>query len=145
MPEKDGEPCPLLAAINDSRKGQADLSQILGERVRQAAELLIQAHTPALKEQMDSLASQDIYRAAVRMIMRLVVVLFAESREGLLARDNPIFHGAYSLQGLREQLERISQHKLVSSVGSLSPHPRTASADPRRLQPPGHSGAGLRR
>lgn len=117
-PAKEGEACPLLAAINNSRKGQADLSQILGERVRQAAELLIQAHTPALKEHIDNLASQDIYRAAVRMIMRLVVVLFAESREGLLARDNPVFHGAYSLQGLREQLERISQYKLVSGVGA---------------------------
>ena len=117
-PAKDGEAAPLLAAINDSRKGQADLSQILGERVRQAAELLVQAHTPALKEHLDDFTPQDIYRAAVRMIMRLVVVLFAESREGLLARDNPIFHGAYSLQGLREQLERISQYKLASGVGA---------------------------
>jgi len=127
-PKKEGEPCPLLAAVNDSRKGQADLSQILGERVRQAAELLIQAHTPALKDLgvlrpdaargTSGLGPQDIYRAAVRMIMRLVVVLFAESREGLLARDNPVFHSAYSLQGLREQLERVSRHKLVGSVGA---------------------------
>ena len=117
-PVKEGEPCPLLAAVNDSRKGQADLSQILGERVRQAAEVLIQAHTPALKEHVDGLASQDIYRAGVRMIMRMVVVLFAESREGLLPRDNPVFHSAYSLQGLREQLERTSRHKLVGSVGA---------------------------
>ncbi|MGI6417644.1 MAG: Eco57I restriction-modification methylase domain-containing protein [Thermoguttaceae bacterium] len=117
-PAKKDEPCRLLAAVNDSRKGQADLSQVLGERVRQAAELLIQAHTPVLKDQIDGPASQDIYRAAVRMIMRLVVVLFAESREGLLARDNPVFHTAYSLQGLREQLQRINQHKLVGSAGA---------------------------
>jgi hypothetical protein len=45
-------------------------------------------------------------------------VLFAESREGLVPRDNSAFHRAYSLQGLREQLERISQHKLVGSVGA---------------------------
>jgi hypothetical protein len=107
MPEKKDEPCTLLAAVNNSRKGQADLSQVLGERVRQAAELLIQAHTAVLKEHVDGFVSQDIYRAAVRMIMRLVVVLFAESREGLLPRDNSVFHRAYSLQGLREQLERI--------------------------------------
>ncbi|HKM83961.1 MAG TPA: hypothetical protein VJY15_23765 [Candidatus Acidoferrum sp.] len=118
IPQKQGEACPLLAAINNSRKGQADLSQILGERVRQAAELLIKAHSPALKECSGDLGSQDIYRAAVRMIMRLVVILFAESREGLLARDNPVFHSAYSLQGLREQLERISKYKLVSGVGA---------------------------
>jgi len=93
-PAAEGKAAPLLAAVNESRKGQADLSQVLGERVRQAAELLIQAHTPALKHHIDSLASQDIYRAAVRMIMRMVVVLFAESREGLLPRDNPVYHGS---------------------------------------------------
>jgi len=49
-PGKQDEPYPLLAAINDSRKGQADLSKILGERVRQAAEVLIQAHAGVLKE-----------------------------------------------------------------------------------------------
>jgi hypothetical protein len=78
---------PLLAAIRESRKGQADLSKVLGERVRQAAEHLIQAHLGALAGEKD-LPPADIYRAAVRMIMRLVVVLFAESREGLLPRDN---------------------------------------------------------
>lgn len=115
---EEGKVAPLLAAVNESRKGQADLSQVLGERVRQAAELLIQAHTPALKDHIDGLDSQDIYRAAVRMIMRLVVALFAESREGLLPRDNPVYHSAYSLQGLRELLERISPHKLVASYGA---------------------------
>ena len=35
---------PLLAAILDSRKGQAELSAALGERVREAVELLVQAH-----------------------------------------------------------------------------------------------------
>ena len=115
---EEGKAAPLLAAVNESRKGQADLSQVLGERVRQAAELLIQAHTPALNDRIDGLDSQDIYRAAVRMIMRLVVALFAESREGLLPRDNPVYHSAYSLQGLRELLERISPHKLVASYGA---------------------------
>lgn len=117
-PPAESKAAPFLAAVNESRKGQADLSQILGERVRQAAELLIQAHTSALKTHMDGLAPQDIYRAAVRMIMRLVVVLFAESREGLLPRDNPVYHGSYSLQGLRELLERISPHKLVAGYGA---------------------------
>ena len=35
---------PLLQAIRDTRKGQAELSQELGERVREAVELLIQGH-----------------------------------------------------------------------------------------------------
>lgn len=112
-----GAPAPLLAAIRESRKGQADLSQVLGERVRQAAEHLIQAHSAALTGQ-NQLPPADIYRAAVRMIMRLVVVLFAESREGLLPRDNTIYYGTYSLHGLRELLDRISPHRLADAYAA---------------------------
>jgi hypothetical protein len=36
----------------------------------------------------------------------MVVLLFAEARD-LLPRDNPIYHGSYGLQGLREALERL--------------------------------------
>lgn len=117
-PPEEGKESPFLAAINDSRKGQADLSQILGERVRQAAELLLRAHTPVLNNNSSGLDPQDIYRAAVRMIMRLVVILFAESREGLLPKDNPVYHGSYSLQGLRELLERTPPYKLRNSYGA---------------------------
>jgi hypothetical protein len=39
---------PLLSAIQASRTGQAELSQELGERVRQAVELLIRACAPAV-------------------------------------------------------------------------------------------------
>ncbi len=119
----------LLAAINDSRKGQSDLSKTLGERIRQAAELLVRAHTQALNRPLDAanpadLAPEDIYRAAVRMVMRMVVVLFAESREGLLPRDNPIYHGSYSLQGLRDLLDRVGPQRLAES---FSAYPRILS------------------
>ena len=115
IPAEKKQPSPLLAAINDSRKGQAELSQVLGERVRQATEMLVQAHSPVLNLESSGLSPDDIYRAAVRMIMRLVVVLFAESRENLLPRDNPVYNNAYSLSGLREMLDRISKHRLSES------------------------------
>ena len=114
-PPQQGKPCPLLAAVNDSRKGQAELSQLLGERVRQAVELLIEGHAQALNRLHSPLSPSDIYRAAVRMVMRLVVILFAESRPGLLPHDNPIYHDAYSLGGLREQLERSGRDRLANS------------------------------
>lgn len=107
--------CPLESAINQARKGQADLSQILGERVRQAVEVLIQAHSPELNDDALNINPKDIYRAAVRIIMRIVVVLFAESREGLLPVDHPVYQGAYSLGSLRDQLSRISPHRLENS------------------------------
>ncbi len=103
-PEPD-KPCPLVSAILDSRKGEAELSQVLGERVREAVELLIQAHAPALEDIKDTVKPADIYRAATRVIMRMVVALFAEARE-LLPRENPIYYGSYSLEGLRDELRR---------------------------------------
>lgn len=106
-PKKDGEPHTLLAAIQASRKGQAELSSELGERVRRAVELLIQEHAAALEETIRKghAKPRDVYLAATRVVMRMVVVLFAEARE-LLPRDNPIYHSSYGLQGLRELLER---------------------------------------
>jgi len=107
-PPRPNDAAPLLAAIFDSRRGQAELSAVLGERVRQAVELLIQSHGPAL-EALPAVAPKDIYRdiyrAAARVVMRMLVVLFAEARE-LLPRDNPVYHGSYGLEGLREALDR---------------------------------------
>jgi Eco57I restriction-modification methylase len=105
-PTKDA-PCPLLEAILDSRKGQAELSAVLGERVREAVELLVQGHGDVLRERCVDVDPADMYRAAVRVVMRMVVVLFAESRE-LLPRDSTLYHGAYGLTGLLEELEKIA-------------------------------------
>ena len=101
----EAQPPPLLQAIRDTRKGQAELSEVLGERVREAVELLIQSHGEALRAQCAEVAPADIYRAACRVAMRLVIVLFAESRD-LLPRDNALYHGSYGLHGLFERLER---------------------------------------
>lgn len=107
-PETEGVASPILQAIRDTRKGQADLSEILGERVREAVEILVQSHGEALKQLAagdDGVPAADIYRAACRIAMRAVVILFAESRR-LLPRNNPVYRDSYGLMGLRDQLER---------------------------------------
>ena len=133
-PETEGAPPPLLQAVRDARKGQAELSEVLGERVREAVELLIQSHGEALRELVEvdraeylrfladyggvplaeslpdeaeqvGATAEEVYRAACRVAMRLVVILFAESRD-LLPRDNALYHGSYGLSGLLDQLER---------------------------------------
>ncbi len=109
--EKDTETPRLVQAVNESRKGQADLSTVLGERVRQATEWLIQAHAPVLNNLEHIHDYNNIYLAAVRMVMRLVIILFAESREGLLPKDIEIYNNSYSLQGLRELLDRIAPYR----------------------------------
>ena len=54
--------------------------------------------------------------------MRLVVILFAESRD-LLPRDNALYHESYGLNGLFEQLEKDKTHGRTL-VESFSAWPR---------------------
>jgi hypothetical protein len=122
-PTAEGQPAPLLAAVLDSRKGQAELSGALGERVREAVELLVQAHGEALRERCSDVDPVDIYRAAVRVVMRIVVVLFAESRD-LLPRDTALYHGAYGIGGLLEELEKIAARGGSRLSRSYSAWPR---------------------
>lgn len=120
-PDGDDE-APLLAAILASRKGQAELSAELGERVRQAVELLLQASSPVLEGH----EPRALYIAATRLVMRCVVLLFAEARD-LLPRDNPIYAAAYSLHGLREQLDRAAGGKAERLRSSHGAWPRLMS------------------
>lgn len=106
-PPQPGGRSPLLDAIEETRKGQAELSATLGERVRLAVEALIQSYGEQLATLPASVEKRHIYIAATRIVMRMVVVLFAEARE-LLPRDNPRYETSYGLQGLRASLERVS-------------------------------------
>ncbi len=104
-PDEEGADPPLLRAVRDSRKGQSELSEALGERVREAVERLIQSHGEALARECATVDKADIYRAACRVVMRLVVILFAEAR-GLLPRNDAVYHDSYGLGGLHESLRR---------------------------------------
>lgn len=98
----------LLGAILSSRKGQADLSAVLGERVRMAVEELITASHSAIEQSQQAGTApefNDLYVAGARIVMRCIITLFAEARN-LLPVDNPIYQRAYSLEGLRQSLDR---------------------------------------
>ena len=86
--------------------------------------MLVQAHGSVLKRDCAEVDPADIYRAAVRVVMRLVVVLFAESREKLLPRDNTCYHGAYGLTGLREELDKVAARAGSRLKRSSSAWPR---------------------
>ncbi|HEY3267257.1 MAG TPA: hypothetical protein VGM37_10045 [Armatimonadota bacterium] len=115
-PRAEGQDAPLLRAILDSRKGEAELSSELGERVRQAVEHLIRERGGDL-EKLENVGHDVIYRAAVRVVMRLVVLLFAEARD-LLPGDNEIYYQSYSLAGLREQLDRVGSETMRDRVSA---------------------------
>lgn len=105
----------IIEAIQESRKGQAELSSELGERVRSAVELLIQDHSKGLSDLPQGVGPKEIYLAATRMVMRMVVALFAEARD-LLPRDNVIYHTSYGLQGLLESLEKTCSGKAIERL-----------------------------
>jgi Eco57I restriction-modification methylase len=116
IPAKQGATPRLLQAIDESRRGQSELSATLGENVRTAVERLIVAHGPALSALLDSeptpgaraARTKDLYIAACRVVMRLVVLLFSEAREDLLPLDHAVYRDGYSLAGLRDELERAA-------------------------------------
>lgn len=105
-----GALCPLVSAVRDTRRGQARLSKELGERVRRAVETLLKSRAPVVGPAWDDHGASDLYVAACHFIMRLVVTLFAEARE-LLPSDNPVYHQAYGLRGLLDQLDRLTPER----------------------------------
>lgn len=129
-PAEPGKPSPLIAAIQDTRKGQAELSASLGERVRLAIEHLIHSSGEVidqLRNESAAVTPRDVYIAATRLIMRCVVVLFAEARE-LLPRTDPVYNDSYSMQGLREQLDRMAGGRSKESLRQqVSAWPRLIS------------------
>jgi hypothetical protein len=123
----------LLDAVEESRKRQADLSSVLRENVRQAVELLLEEVSTtnrtnsdlfaALKNHngdrqlSDAEAHEALLQATVRVVMRLVVCLFAESRQ-LLPVNDPIFAQSYGVRSLYELLDEVTRYE--GSIHALS-------------------------
>lgn len=126
---------PLLEATEASRTRQGELSTVLGEQVRQSVETLLNDMQPVIhthdvldedgrvqnallakvrETEGGTVLSERrmlgvLYQAAVRIIMRMVIVLFAEARDMLPLSIGP-YAMSYSLEGLYEQLRRAEQH-----------------------------------
>ena len=112
--------CSLLEHIEESRKRQADLSSILRENVRQCVELLLDSISTANRTDDRLLAALEktpggqlpqsevhdaLMQAAARIVMRMVVCLFAESRR-LLPADDHTYCGSYGIRTLYELLQQ---------------------------------------
>ena len=123
---RNGYTFPLLDAAEASRTRQGELSSVLGEQVRQAVETLLNEVNQAVRgnpvlldkvrfspqgaELSERRVLEALYQAATRIIMRLVIVLFAEARD-LLPRSLATYSTSYGLEGLYEQLRRAAQHE----------------------------------
>jgi hypothetical protein len=116
----------MLNAVEESRKRQADLSSVLRENVRQAVELLLEEVSSATRTEKnlfaplvaagtdrpltDAQAHEALLQATVRLVMRLVVCLFAESRQ-LLPVNDPVYASSYGVRSLYEMLEEAARNE----------------------------------
>lgn len=116
----------LLDGVEESRKRQADLSSVLRENVRQAVELLLEEVSTANRTKpdlfallvahggdrklTDAEAHEALFQATVRLVMRLVVCLFAESRQ-LLPINDPIYGQSYGVRSLYELLDEVTRYE----------------------------------
>ncbi|OPX62710.1 MAG: Eco57I restriction-modification methylase [Methanomassiliicoccales archaeon PtaB.Bin134] len=121
---------PLREWVRESRGKQGELSAVLGEQTRKAVEDLLDAldrsirAEPSLRSYFDDLGLSDerrleaMYQGAIRMVMRLVVVFYAESR-GLLDRDREAYFSSYGAEGLFRQLNASAR---LAGERSLEDH-----------------------
>lgn len=119
---------PLLSDLTAaSRHKQTELNDQLGNQVREATEKLILAldrEDFRLSGQLlKGLKTDDIYRAVVYFIMRLVFMFFAEERS-LLPHGNVFFDEAYGIGHLLYQLEQEKRSNEDSYNRSCDAFPR---------------------
>lgn len=93
---------------------QESMTDTLGEQVRRAVEILVQALGRADQDRsgrlLDGVSATDLYDAGLTVMMRLVFLLCAEER-GLLMLGDPVYDQHYAVStlrmGLREDMDRL--------------------------------------
>ena len=105
----------LPALFDRSLKYQDEVTDALGEQVRRAVEVLIQALDKAdqdrARELLRDVKEPELYEAALTVMMRLVFLLSAEER-GLLLLGDERYEANYALSTLRMQLRAESEEIL---------------------------------
>lgn len=113
-PEEGQLPC-LFAR---SEKHQDEVTEALGDQVRTAIEVLIQAIDKANQDGngklLEGVTPQKLYEGGLTVMMRLVFILSAEER-GLLLLGNTTYDNHYALSTFRQRLRRVSSnaHELL--------------------------------
>jgi hypothetical protein len=105
----------LPALYERSLKHQDDVTEALGEQVRRAVEVLVQALDRAdqdrNRELLRDVDPRELYEAGLTVMMRLVFLLAAEERTLLLLGD-PRYDSFYAISSLRMQLRADSEEIL---------------------------------
>ena len=105
----------LPALFERSLRHQDEVTDALGDQVRRAIEVLVQALDRAdqdrNRELLHDVKPQELYEAGLTVMMRLVFVLAAEER-GLLLLGEPRYDSFYAVSTLRMQLRAESDEIL---------------------------------
>ncbi len=105
----------LPALLDESLKLQDEVTDALGEQVRRAVEVLIQALDRAdldrNRELLSGVEPTELYEAGLTVMMRIVFLLSAEER-GLLLLGDETYETNYAISTLRLQLRAESEEIL---------------------------------
>lgn len=121
-----GKPSDRLPQLFvDSVTAAEDITEALGSQVRQAIELLVQSFSESAEEAQrrgdpDPLPADgdEIYSAAVTVMMRVVFLLFAEERD--LLPQGELFDSGYGLTGQLEVLRRRAEEETHEALDATS-------------------------
>jgi hypothetical protein len=103
----------LLALLKESAQDQQEVTNQLGDQVRDAVEVLIQAFDGLDQDSgrtlLKGVDEKSLYDSALTVMMRLVFLFSAEER-GLLHLGEPLYDENYAVSTLREQLQEVADH-----------------------------------
>ena len=109
----DDESLPSM--LDESIQHQEEVTDALGEQVRRAVEMLIQALDKEDRERSRALLKgiepTELYEAGLTIMMRLVFLLSAEER-GLLLMGEEAYESNYAISTLRMQLRQETEEVL---------------------------------
>ncbi|HGP2907039.1 TPA: hypothetical protein ACLGZ5_003119 [Pseudomonas aeruginosa] len=109
----DDESLPSM--LDESLQHQEEVTDALGEQVRRAVEVLIQALGKEDRERSGALLQgvepTELYEAGLTIMMRLVFLLSAEER-GLLLMGEEAYESNYAISTLRMQLRQEAEEVL---------------------------------
>lgn len=109
----DDETLPSM--LDESLQHQEEVTDALGEQVRRAVEVLIQALDKQDRERSRTLLHgvepTELYEAGLTIMMRLVFLLSAEER-GLLLMGEEAYESNYAISTLRMQLRQETEEVL---------------------------------
>lgn len=101
----------LEEMLKESTAYQAEVTEQLGAQVRRAVEVLVQALDKADadtgRKLLEDVSENDLYLAAVTVMMRLVFLFSAEERD-LLLLGHPLYDQYYAVSPLRGQLREAA-------------------------------------